>query len=50
MDSYKSLCVLMDSNGSLWLLRVAIGLNAFLSVFMGPCWSLSVFISLSGSL
>ena len=48
--TYKFLCVLMDFNGSLWLLRVLIGPYATLFVLMGPYWSLSVFISPSGSL
>ena len=50
MDPYKSLCVLVDSNGFLWLLRFFIGPFASLFVLMGPYWSLFVFTSLSGSL
>ena len=44
IDPYKFLCVLMDSNGSLWVLGVLIGLYACLCVLMGPYWSLLVFM------
>ena len=50
VDPYVCLCVYMDSNGSLWLLRVLLGPYASLFVPIGPCWSVSVFISPSGSL
>ena len=47
MGPYSSLCVYMDSNGSLWVLIV---LYAFLLVLKGPYKSLFVFLDSHGSL
>ena len=47
MNPYKSICVLMDLNGSL---RVLIKLDASSLVFMGPNKSLCVFMDCKGCL
>ena len=46
MGPYKSLCVLMDSNGTVWVL---VSHYAAVSIFMGFCVSLCVVMRLYGS-
>ena len=47
MGPYRSLFVLLVSNGSLWVL---IGLYPFLWIFMGPYKFLCILISFNGYL
>ena len=42
MDLYKSLCIVMDSNGSLWVLKVH--MRPY-----GSLWILMLFLRLQGS-
>ena len=47
MSPYRSLCIFMDYNGSLWVLS---GAYASLMVLMRPNKSLCIFIDFNGSL